>query len=185
VAVDVHDGHADTAVDEILVDFAELGDVAGLRDALAESGAATLLSHQTARRADPVVQVIVRALEALRSPSLSDGDLCHAVGDLCSSPVVWVSTADEARQYGAGRFALERRGSVAMRSNELPATLTETMPAGEVWLLAVPEAGSTGRERVVFVARGLDLEFTATEIIRIEALISLFDELAKLRTPSR
>ena len=63
----------------------------------------------------------------------------------------------------------------------MPAALRDTLPAGEVWLLAIPDLSLENRPRVIFVARPIDLEFTTTEITRIEALATLYDELVRLR----
>src|SRR5579859_1221824 len=185
-AVDVHRSGPETAVDEIVVDFPDDADLNGVREALADSGAATLLSHQSARRADPMVQTLRRVIDLLRSPeSSADNELTAAVAELCSSPAVWVSNGDQANRYEAGRFAIERHGAVALRSAEVPQELRPTLPEGEVWLLAVPDLDPGGRGRVVFVARPVDLEFTATEITRIETVTALFDELARLRAGTK
>jgi hypothetical protein len=181
-AVDVQRSHPATAVDEIVVDFPDDVELAHLRQAIADSGAATLLSHQAARRVDPVVQLLHRAVEVLQSPLSSPEEaLTGALAELCSSPAVWVSTADEADQYETGRFALKEHGAVTIRSREVPPPLRHALPEGEVWLLAVPDLDLSGQPRVVFVARPLDLAFTATEISRIEALTLLYDELVRLR----
>jgi hypothetical protein len=183
-AVDVHHSKPAPAVDEIVVDFPDDADLNGVRKALAESGAATLLSHQSAKRADPMVQTLRRVVDVLRSSSSSpDEELTAAVAELCSSPAVWVSTGEKARHYEAGRFAIERHGAVALRSAEVPPELQATLPDGDVWLLAVPDLNPSGQARVVFVARPIDLEFTTTEITRIEAVTAVFDELARLAAP--
>jgi hypothetical protein len=181
-AIDVHRSRPETAVDEIVVEFPDDVDLNGVRAALADSGGGTLLSHQSAKRADPVVQTLRRAVELSQSSSLSpDDELAAAVAELCSSPAVWVSGGDEARTYDAGRFALERHGAVAVRSGQVPPGLQATLPDGDVWLLAVPDLDLGERDRVVFIARPLDLKFTATEIARVEALMALYDELVRLR----
>jgi hypothetical protein len=182
-AVDVLRGRPATAVDEIVVDFPDDVELGRVRQSIADSGAATLLSHQSAKRVDPVIQLLRRAVELLQSPVSSPEEaLTAAVADLCSSPAVWVSTAEEAEGYETGRFALKEHGAVTVRTTEVPPPLRDALPGGEVWLLAVPDLDLDGRTRVVFVARPLDLAFTVTEISRIEALTALHDELARLRT---
>jgi hypothetical protein len=174
-AVDVHDANADTAVDEITVDFPEPPDFTTLRQALDASGAATLQSHQEARAGDPVVEVLRRVTELLEGGP-SDGDeLARSVAQVCSSPAVWVTDGTRARRYEAGRFALERNGAFTERTADLPEAVSAIFN-GEAWLLAVPDPFG-GSERVVFVARPLELAFTATEITRIEALMALHDQL--------
>jgi hypothetical protein len=110
--------------------------------------------------------------------------LADAVADLCSSPVAWVSSLDEAVQHDAGRMALERRGSVVQRTTHLPEYLAERLP-GEVQLLAVPDAERQAGGRVVFVARPANCDFTATEIARIEALADLQDRIERLVNDGR
>ena len=181
-AVDVHHSNALTAVDEIMVDFPEGADLGRIERAIAESGAATLLSHQSARRVDPIVQLLRRAIELTQSPKSSpEEELTAALVELCSAPAVWISTIEEANQNETGMFAIQQHAALTIRTSEVPAALRETLPAGEVWLLAVPDLNLGGQARVIFVARPLDLEFTTTEITRIEALATLYDELVRLR----
>ena len=78
-------------------------------------------------------------------------------------------------------FAIQQHAALTVRTADVPAALRETLPAGEVWLLAVPDLNLGGQPRVIFVARPIDLEFTTTEITRIEALATLYDELVRLR----
>lgn len=181
-AVDVQDAKTKKAVDEIVAEFPDAAELGLLRQELASSGVAVLLSHQAARRCDPLVQVLRHAVELLRTPEfLPDEELTRAIAELCSSPSVLVTDGDEAMGIQAGRFALERNFAVTLRTSEVPAGMRMTLVDEEVWLLAVPDTG-TGRERrVVFVARPLAMDFTATEITRIEALMALHDELARLR----
>jgi ACT domain len=181
-AVDVQDAHPKTAVDEIVAEFPDTAELGLLRQELASSGVAILLSHQAAQRSDPLVQVLRHAVELLRAPSFSpDEELTRAIAELCSSPSVLVTDGDEAFGIQAGRFALERNFAVTLRTNQVPAGMQATLFDEEVWLLAVPDT-RTGRDRrVVFVARPLAMDFTATEITRIEALMALHDELARLR----
>lgn len=181
-AVDVQDAHPRTAVDEIVADFPDGAELGLLRQQLASSGVAILLSHQAARRSDPLVQVLRHAVELLRAPSFSpDEELTRAVAELCSSPSVLVTDASEALGIQAGRFALERNFAITLRTSRVPAGMQATLVGEEVWLLAVPDTRTGENRRVVFVARPLAMDFTATEITRIEALISLHDELARLR----
>jgi hypothetical protein len=107
--------------------------------------------------------------------------LARGVAQLCSSPVAWVSSAEEATRFDAGRFAMERQGVVVMTTTELPAHLAERLP-GEVCLLAVPDVEQGGQHRVIFMARPVGNDFTTTEVARIEALISLHAALARMIT---
>ena len=185
-AVDVHRSNALTAVDEIMVDFPEGADLARVERAIAESGAATLLSHQSARRVDPIVQVLRRVIELTQSSGTSaERELTAALVELCSAPAVWISSVEEAGHNETGMFAIQQHAALTVRTADVPAALRETLPAGEVWLLAVPDLNLGGQPRVIFVARPIDLEFTTTEITRIEALATLYDELVRLRAAAR
>jgi hypothetical protein len=185
-AVDVHRSNAQTAVDEIMVDFPEGADLNRVARAIAESGAATLLSHQSARRVDPIVQLLRRIVELAQSPVASpEEELTAALVELCVAPAVWISTVEEANENETGMFALQQHAALTIRTADVPAALRDTLPAGEVWLLAVPDLTLGGEARVIFVARPIDLEFTTTEITRIEALTTLYDELIQLRAAAR
>jgi hypothetical protein len=178
-AVDVHRSGVLSAIDDLTVEFPEEPDMGRLSDVLQRNGAATLLSHQVTQPVDPVVAVLRHAGEMLSSRSTDpEADLVAAVADICSSPVVWVSSMEDAERFDAGRFARERGGAIALRSNELPEELADRLP-GEVWLLAVPDPELIAGGRVVFVARPLSNQFTSTEITRIEALMSLYDRVSR------
>lgn len=174
VSVDVHRAGVVSAVDDVVVDFPDGGDIPALRNDLTASGAATLVSHQAAHVNDAVVSALARAGDMLDGTGGDPGaQLVAAVAELCSSPVVWLSTTADADHYDAGRFARERGGAIALRANDLPNEMAALLP-GEVWLLALPEAERPTNGRVIFVARPLSNEFTSTEIARIEALMALY-----------
>jgi hypothetical protein len=178
-AVDVHRSGVLSAIDDLTVEFPEEPDMGRLSDVLARNGAATLLSHQLTQPVDPVVAALRHAGEMLSSRSADpEESLVAAVAALCSSPVVWVSSMTDAERFDAGRFARERGGAIALRSTELPAELADRLP-GEVWLLAVPDPELISGGRVVFVARPLSNQFTTTEIIRIEALMTLCERVSR------
>jgi predicted amino acid-binding ACT domain protein len=178
-SIDVQESSPDLAVDELLVDFPEGSDAAGLGEDLAKDGETVLVSQQLTERIDPIVASLRQVAELLESGS-NEGEaaLARGVAQLCSSPVAWVSSAEEASRYDAGRFAMERHGVVVMTTTELPAHLAERLP-GEVCLLAVPDIEQGERHRVIFVARPVGNDFTTTEVARIEALVGLHAALAK------
>ena len=180
-AIDVQEGSPASAIDEVTVEFQEESDLQMLRNHLGESGAATVVSHQTANRADLVVRTLQRLTDVLpASAEERDEGLRRGVAELCSTPVVWISTPADAIRYGAGKLALERAAEpVLVRSDEpLPAVAgTITGPA---WLLAVANGVSGPRQRVVFVARPESQEFTTTEISRVEALVALHRRIDEL-----
>jgi hypothetical protein len=185
MSIDVHRTGGEFAVDDLVVEFSGELDVEDLRVDLATHAATTLVSHEASHTTDPVVASMRRVVKlAEAGTDQSAQALADAVADLCSSPVAWVSSLDEAVQYDAGRLALERLGSVVQRTTDLPGHLAERLP-GEVQLLAVPDAERQAGGRVVFVARPVDCDFTATEIARIEALADLQDRIERLVNDSR
>ena len=179
-SVYVHRTGVGGAVDDLVCEFPDGANMAPLRHDLTASGAATLLSHQAAHAVDPIVSALQRAAQMISTrPEDPRAELVQSVAELCASPVVWVTSAEEADTYEAGRFALERSGAIARRTSELPAHLADRLP-GEVWLLAVPDPEIMGAGRVVFVARPLSNEFTSTEIARIEAVMALHDQVERI-----
>ncbi len=179
-SIDVQQASGALAVDELLVDFSDEPDAASLREDLAKDGETVLVSQQVTERIDPIVASLLHVAELLES-GFDDPEaaLVRGVAQMCSSPVAWVSSREEAARYDAGRFAMERQGVVVMATTELPAHLAERLP-GEVCLLAVPDVEQAEQHRVIFVARPLGNDFTTTEVARIEALVSLHAALAKV-----
>jgi len=180
-AIDVQEGSPASAIDEVTVEFQEESDLQILRGHLSESGAATVVSHQTANRADLVVRTLQRLTDVLTaSAEERDEGLRRGVAELCSSPVVWISTPADATVYGAGKLAIERESEpVLVRSDEPLPAVAGTI-TGTAWLLAVANGVSGSRQRVVFVARPDSQEFTTTEISRVEALVALHRRIDEL-----
>jgi hypothetical protein len=179
-SVDVQRVDAESAVDDLVVEFAEEPDLNALRTDIATNGGATVMSHQETQAADPIAGSLRRVADLLDAAA---GDptaaLAQGVAELCSSPAVWVSPPEEAVRHEAGRLALEHIAAVALRTVELPDHLAERLP-GDVILLAVPDPERLSGGKVVFVARQVDNNFTATEISRIEALTVLFSRVETL-----
>jgi predicted amino acid-binding ACT domain protein len=179
-AVDVHRAGG-RAVDDLVVDWPDDGTgFEPFRDALAESGAGELVSHQAAQQLDPVVAALRRAADMVAGGVGGDADLIAAVAEVCASPAVWISPAGDDIPSQAGRLAREGGGAVSVLTTDLPAEFTDRLP-GEAWLLAVPDPEVVGDGLVVFVARGPTSEFTSTEIARIEALMDLHARVERLR----
>jgi predicted amino acid-binding ACT domain protein len=179
-SIDVQQANAEFAVDELLIDFSDEPDVTSLRQDLAKDGKTVLISQQITETIDPIVASLRHVAELLDAGSDDpEAALARGVAQLCSSPVVWVTTAAEAPRYAAGRLAVERQGVVVMTTTELPAHLAERLP-GEASLLAVPDLENAEQHRVIFVARPAGNDFTTTEVARIEALVSLYAAWAKV-----
>lgn len=180
VSIDVHRTGGDAAVDDLVVDFAGDPHLAELRDDLAMNAATTLMSHQSTDAADPVVASMDRVAAILEGGFGTSADaLAEGVADLCSSSVAWVSSRDEAIRYDAGQAAIEGNCAVARRTTTLPEHLAGRLP-GEVCLLAVPDPDARTGGRVVFVARPVTMDFTTSEITRIEALTALYNQIERL-----
>jgi len=180
VSVDVHHAEGTDVVDDLVVSFHREPDLDRLRRDLGREAAATVLSHEETRAEDAIVGSLRRVAELLdAAPEEGADSLVRAVAGLCASPVVWVSPADEAIAFEAGRFAIEHSAAMAVRTTQLPAPLAERL-SGEVSLLAVPDQEGPGAGRVVFVARSVSDPFTATEISRIEALIAVHGRAERL-----
>lgn len=174
-SIDVHDTNGDHAVDDLVVDFSGTPDVLDLKDDLAANAATTLVSHEESSAAEPVLASIRRMAILLQARSGDGAEaLADAIADLCPSSTAWVTGTEEAVQQDAGRAALERNSPVVLRTTSLPGHVAARFP-GEVYLLAVP-----GRERIAFVARPVTIEFTVTEIARIEALMDLDYQIERL-----
>jgi predicted amino acid-binding ACT domain protein len=182
-SVDVQRSDREAAVDDVVVEFSGDPDLADLRRDLADRASATVMSHQETQAADPVVGSLRRVVDLVDS-GLGDPAtaLAEGVAELCASPVVWVSTTEEAGRYEPGRIALEHNTAIALHTTELPGHLAERLP-GEVCLLAVPDPERMIGGRVVFVARPITNDFTATEIARIEALTALHSRIERLVAP--
>jgi predicted amino acid-binding ACT domain protein len=180
ISVDVQHADADSAVDDLVVDFAVEPDVVDLRNDLATDGAAILMSHQQNELVDPLAATL-RRLVTLVDTGTQDpaAALAEGVAELCSSPAVWVTGVEEARAYEAGRFALDHHASVVLQTTEVPDHLAERL-AGEVLVLAVFDPEWDGQGRVVFVSRPATNPFTATEIARLETLAALHGRIERL-----
>ena len=123
----------------------------------------------------PYSDMVLRAMqwtEALLESRQSERSdmLASALADLCSASGAWVAdSVTDARQFDAGRYALERGAPVAHRTDSIPVGIAPDLGEG-AWLLAVPDH-ETEPLRVAFLARPLRLRFTATEIARVVALL--------------
>jgi ACT domain len=180
VSVDVHRTGADTAVDEMVVEFPAEPDLSDLGDDLLTHASSRLLWHRPTQFSDPIEAVLLRIAEQLDAGHVRPREaLAAEVAELCSTPVVWVATREEAARYEAGRAALDQNEPVSLRSHAVPAQFAELL-SGEVNILAVPASNPSKDGRVVLAARHAHADFTDTEIARIQALIALHDQIERL-----
>jgi ACT domain len=180
VSVDVQRTRGDTAVDELIVEFSTEPEFGDLADDLFTHASVRLLSQHPARFTDPIEAVLLQIAEQLDTGHIRPSEaLAAEVAALCSAPVVWVTTKDEASRYDAGRAALDRNEPVSLRGPRLPDELGGRL-SGEVNILAVPDASRLDDGHVVFAARHSQADFTDTEISRIQALIALHARIERL-----
>jgi hypothetical protein len=175
VSIDVHELDGHQVVDELVVEVLTDLDGRVLGAALEAADAGILLSCTPATaRPEPVVEALAwaRELAAANDPST----LGRVLASACPSAKVWVAPIDDAREVPAGRLALARGAPLVQRAHDLPAPLGGR-PASTTWLLAAPD-GQPQTRCIAFLARPGSLRFTASEVARVEALMSLHRTLA-------
>jgi hypothetical protein len=207
VSIDVHRAGSEAAIDDVVVEFNGEPEIRDLRHDLATQASTALLSHEEADAVDPVIAgfaMINRLLDVVHAAapgtdSRGTAALAGAVGAVCCSPAVWIDDAEQARRYEAGATALSRGRPASAPVDSLPAHVAGRI-GGDVHVLAVPLAvpgaggaaggavpgagtagdGGSDRRRVVFLARPAGVDFTETEIGRIQVLAKLHDRLVGL-----
>jgi len=173
VSIDIHELDAGNAVDEIVVEAPDGWDVAALGQAISETGADLLSCGPAVDRMDPMVRGLRYAAALIASgPARDTLELGRAVLELTSGTSAWVSTKAEAMAYEAGRRALQHGGPIVMRTDDLPTSVKWDV-RGPVWLLAAP-GGEDDNAVVAFATRPPALRFTASEIERVECLLTLY-----------
>jgi hypothetical protein len=176
LAIDIHELEGASAVDEILIEAADDWDGAALGAALPGVGAELLSWAPAVDRIDTMVRALRFAGALVASePSRSSLELGRALLELTGATAAWVSPKSEAMRYEAGRRAIAHDGPVVMRTDDLPASVSEDVNR-PVWLLAVPDGGMEAKV-VAFAVRPLALRFTTSEIARVEALLALHSVL--------
>src|SRR3954451_5483744 len=141
IGIDVQEVEAESAIDELVVDVPDGVDLTALRDALLESGAGVLVSHQAgAQQVDPVLRSLRWACAMVAAgPSGADDELTRAVAEATGTSAAWVCNVAEAGLLEAGRMALSRGAPVPHRTRDVPASRAPVI-TGEGSLLAVPDA---------------------------------------------
>lgn len=177
--VDVQNGWAARAIDELTVEFADDVDIREVRSQIASAAGARVVSHQQASRADLLATVIRDLADSLGDPpGFRLERLRRGLAVVCGTPAVWYSTGAVAAGSEVGRLALASPGTacVGRGSPELPHP-GDTIP-GEPSLLAVALEGEASSS-VVLIARGMAQNFTTTETERVEALVSFHARLGR------
>jgi hypothetical protein len=177
LSVDIHEIDGERTVDEILVEMPDGCRPESLSSILAEAGAGTLLSMQADTAVtDPIVRALHWVGFALEGdPQDSDLALAQSLSEICTTAVAWVWDPAAAEGLLAGKRALALGAAVVTRETELPPEVGG--PEGPVWLMAVPD-DYLNPSRVAFVARASTVRFTASEVARAEALMSVCHRLS-------
>jgi hypothetical protein len=181
VFIDIHRTEGEVAVDDLVVEFAEPPDFDELAHDLTTNATTSLLWHEPAEGEDPLIQ----GLLLLAAASDRDGgtSLAEAIAAISHSQAAWVTDEREAGRFEAGKMAIDNGHPVVKPASTVPAQLGITV-SGDAWLAAVPEpAGREGR-KIVFVVRSGEVPFTATEIGRIQALMSAHAKIVPTARPT-
>jgi hypothetical protein len=171
MSVDIHEIDGERSVDEILVALPDACAPETLGSVLESADAGTLLS---VRVDSGIVDPIVRALHwvgfALEADDC-DLALAQSLSEICTTDRAWVWSPAESVQLLAGRRAMALGAAVVTREPELPASVggEKGVPS---WVLAVPD-DQLNPSRVGFAARATAVRFTASEVARAEALMSV------------
>ncbi|MDQ6617826.1 MAG: ACT domain-containing protein [Actinomycetota bacterium] len=173
MSVDIHEIDGERSVDEILVELPDSCEPTTLSSVLSDADAGALLS---VRADSAIVDPIVRALHwvgfALEAePQDCDLALAHSLSEICTTDMAWVWSPEEAEQLQAGRRALALGSAVVTREAELPPGVASDHQ-GPSWVMAVPD-DQLNPSRVGFAARTSSVRFTASEVARAEALMSV------------
>jgi len=185
MSVDIHEIDGERSVDEILVALPDGCESPTLSAVLDAADAGTLLSM----RADSgIVDPIVRALHwvgfALEAePQDCDLALAQSLSEICTTDMAWIWSPAESEQLLAGRRALALGTAVVTRENELPASVAGDH-RGPSWVMAIPD-DQLNPSRVGFAARTSSVRFTASEVARAEALMSVCYRLTGSATAGR
>jgi hypothetical protein len=175
VSIDIHELDGHRSVDELVVEVLTELDGRVLGAALEAADAGILLScAPTSPTPEPVLDALGWAREL--ATSHDPGTVARVLAAACHSAKVWVAPIDEAREVPAGRLALARGAPLVQRAHELPGPLAGPRPSA-MWLLAVPDAQPQTR-CIAFLARPGSLRFTASEVARAHALMSLHRTVA-------
>ncbi|HEX4862614.1 MAG TPA: ACT domain-containing protein [Acidimicrobiales bacterium] len=178
VFIDIHRTEGPSAVDDLVVEFGEPPDIDVIAHDLTTNAATSLLSFEPAESGDPLVRGL------LLLSALSDGDdatdLAEAVAAISHAQAAWVADAEGASRFEAGKLAIENGQAVVEPASAVPAELAHAV-SGDAWLAAVPEPPGAADRKVAFVVGSGEVPFTATEIQRIEALLSARSKIVSNR----
>ncbi len=104
-------------------------------------------------------------------PQDCDLALANSLAEICTTDLAWVWSPEEATQLLAGQRALALGSAVVTRETELPDSVG-AIESGPSWVMAIPD-DQLNPSRVGFAARSSLVRFTASEVARAEALMSV------------
>jgi hypothetical protein len=131
---------------------------------------------------DPVLRAIRWACNMVGAGTLADEELKRVVGEICSSNDTWFLSIEEAETIPVARQAAQKWAPVVTSISSVPLELEATF-SGPAAVLAVPDARlePTG---VALIVRPAARLFSATEVDRVEAILSLRRRAALLAAHS-
>jgi len=173
MSVDIHEIDGERSVDEILVELPDAAEPGALASALADASAGVLLSvRPDSAIVDPIVRALYWVGFALEAePQDCDLALANSLSEICTTDLAWVWSPEEAESLDCGRAALALGGAVVAREADLPRELVGDQQ-GPHWVMVVPD-DELNPSRVGFAARSSSVRFTASEVARAEALMSV------------
>jgi hypothetical protein len=181
LSIDVHRTANADAVDDLVVEFPDDPDLDELRHDLTTSAGTTLCGESKAEAVDLVVSTLDHVGSILQVTGTEiNKALEAALGNACCCKNIWAAREDEARSYELGRAALDQHQAVSGRTTDVPAQVGAELGA-EVALLAVAHQPDGGGTVVFFAARQVPLDFTASELSRVEALLRVQNQITKLQ----
>jgi predicted amino acid-binding ACT domain protein len=178
VDVSVHEIDGERAIDEIVVRGPTHLNTTALTSDLESVDARLLSSGRCEEPADLVAAALRWSASMVETddPRAALVEALHRLAHVASAVVLPVESA---RELEAGRSALARGAPVALRTADLPVELGGPHGAPR-WLLAAPD-DDRSPAFVAFAARPLSMRFTATEIARVSALLTVYREVAGAR----
>lgn len=181
MSLDIHVVDHDRAVDEIVAGVPDSFDPLSFGADLRAEGVGVLLSCLPAPGTiDRVARALGWATALVQSGlGYDDLELARTVAEISGADVAWIGSATDALTHEAGRRALAQQRPHVEHTLELPTPLRiNGSSAG--WLMVVADVPDDAAV-VAFAARGGDHSFTATETVRVQALLRLHRELVGCR----
>lgn len=198
LSIDVLSSGGESAVDDVVAEFAEEPDINDLAQDFSTNTATRLIECAVAHTTDPLTAILDRVVDLLGTvrtgapsgshtatgshaagPTDTTDGVWHSIALVCAGAACEVMRAQEASSYHAGKLAVEGRQSVTARTSDVPPGLSEDR-SEEIELLAIPTVTQATGDFVVFVGRPRGRDFTDREIARLEAIIAVHNRINDL-----